>query len=193
MTRPLNIYLLSRINEELAFSRMERHESAKLSRKVTKRHEIRSLRQLVDGLVALGVTISELDGFFFGYTISRIGKEFDLLKFKDGKCLSIELKSQAVNPRDILSQQKKNLHYLAHIDQNPVMYTVVTDTLTTYKIDDNGELCKVDFSFVADAVKSFGGEFVSDIDNLFKASDYLVSPLGTPEKFIAGEYFLTQA
>lgn len=193
MTRPLNIYFLSRLREELTFSRMDRHESSKLSRKITKRHEIRSLRQLVDGLVGLGVNVSELDGFFFGYTIPRIGKEFDLLKFKGERCLSIELKSQAVLERDILAQQKKNLHYLAHIDRAPVMYTVVTDTLTTYRIGRNGELEVVDFSLVADSVKAFGGEYLSDIDDMFKASDYLVSPLGTPEKFIAGEYFLTQA
>ena len=193
MTRPLNIYLLSRVREEIPFSRMDRHESSKLSRKITKRHEIRSLRQLVDGLVSCGVETPELDGFFFGYTIPRIGKEFDLLKFKEGKCLSIELKSQAVNEKDILAQQKKNLHYLAHIDKDPVMFTVVTDTLTTYKIGGGGELVKVDFSLVADAVKTFGGEYLSDIDDMFKASDYLVSPLRTPDKFIAGEYFLTQA
>ncbi len=193
MTRPLNIYFLSRVKEELAFSRFERHESGKLSRKVTKRHEIRSLRQLVDGLVADGVGISALDGFFFGYTIPRIGKEFDLLKFKGHKCLSIELKSQSVPKKDILAQLKRNLHYLAHIDKSPAMYTVVTDTLRAYKIDDDGELCEVDFSLVADAVKAFDGKYLSDIDNMFKSKDYLVSPLGTPEKFIAGEYFLTQA
>ena len=193
MTRPLNVYLLSRIKEEHTFSRMERHESSKLQIKRTPRHEIRSLRQLVDGLMSHGVTIPMLDGFFFGYTIPRIGKEFDLLKFCGESCLSIELKSQAVDKKDILAQQKKNLHYLAHIDKNPVMYTVVTDTLTTYKIGDGGELCEVDFSSVADAVKEFYKEYLSDIDDMFKASDYLVSPLGTPEKFIAGEYFLTQA
>lgn len=193
MTRPLNIYLLSRVNDETPFSRLDRHESRKLSRKVTKRHEILSLRQLVDGLVDCGISMSALDGFLFGYTIPRIGKEFDLLKFKDGKCLSIELKSRAVSEKDILSQQKKNLHYLAHIDKNPVMYTVVTDTLATYKTDEYGRLARVDFSLVADAVRAFDGDYLSDIDDMFKASDYLVSPLGTPEKFIAGEYFLTQA
>ena len=193
MTRPLNIYLLSRIKEEFVFARMERHESSKMQKKRTPKHEIRSLRQLVDGLVACGVSIPMLDGFFFGYTIPRIGKEFDLLKFCGERCLSIELKSQAVDKRDILAQQKRNLHYLAHIDQNPIMYTVVTDTLTTYKIGGDGELCEVDFTCVADAIKSFCGEYLSDIDDMFKASDYLVSPLGTPEKFIAGEYFLTQA
>ena len=193
MTRPVNVYFLSRVKEELAFSRFERHESGKLSRKITKRHEIRSLRQLVDGLMRYGVTVSMLDGFFFGYTIPRIGKEFDLLKFGRGKCLNIELKSQAVQKRDVLAQQKRNLHYLAHIDHDPVMYTVVTDTLTAYGIDDDGELREVDFSLVAEAVKAFYGEYLTDIDDMFKASDYLVSPLGTPVKFIAGEYFLTQA
>ncbi len=193
MTRPLNLYFLSRVKEELAFSRLDRHESSKLSRKITKRHEIRSLRELVDGLMRHGVTLPMLDGFFFGYTIPRIGKEFDLLKFCGTHCLNIELKSQSVQKRDILAQQRRNLHYLAHIDQCPVMYTVVTDSLTTYKIGSDGELCEVDFALVADAVKGFYREYVSAIDDMFRACDYLVSPLGTPEKFIAGEYFLTQA
>ena len=36
------------------------------------------------------------------------------------------------------------------------------------------------------------GIYTSDITQLFRASEFLVSPLNTPEKFISNEYFLTK-
>ncbi|MBR2854446.1 MAG: DUF2075 domain-containing protein, partial [Clostridia bacterium] len=46
---------------------------------------------------------------------------------------------------------------------------------------------------IAKAVQSFSGDFLSEIDGLFRPSEYIVSPAGTPEKFLQHEYFLTQA
>ncbi len=193
MTKSFNIYFLSRIGDEGAFDRVKTHACGESEAKRTPRHEILSIRDLVDGLLKNGVSVDALDGFFSGYQIPRIGKEFDLLKFANGEILNIEIKSRAVSKKEILSQLLKNRHYLSHLGRKTEFYTVITDTLTAYKLTDSGTLDGVKFSAVADAVKRFDGEWEENIDNLFRARDYLVSPLNTPEKFIRGEYFLTQA
>ena len=118
MTRPVNIYTLSRIREEYAFNIIKRHQSHKANGAVTRYHEIESLRFLVNALIESGVQVGELDGFYFGYHIPRIGKEFDLLKFTERSCLNIELKSQAVSARQIEEQlQKMTDKFIKDIDQ----------------------------------------------------------------------------
>ncbi len=193
MTRPVNLYALSRITDETAFHRVEKHASGSDECKHTQTHEILSLRLLVDGLLENGISINQLDGFYFGYKIPQIGKEFDLLKFTEHDCLNIELKSQPVSTSDILSQLQKNKHYLAHIGKKLHLYTVVTSPLTCYKLTEDGHLQSIAFSCVADAIKQFEYDHLSQIDTMFRASDFLVSPLNTPEKFIDEKYFLTQA
>ena len=116
-----------------------------------------------------------------------------MLKFTEASCLNIEIKSRSVPVEDILNQLRKNKHYLAHLGKQTEFYTVITDSLTTYKLTQANDLLQVHFSEVVQAVIAFKNEYLKQIDNMFRASDYLVSPLNTPEKFINGEYFLTQA
>ena len=95
--RPVNIYRISRIHEEIDFNRIERHESQKSGRRHIHIHEIESLRLFVDALINRGALISELEGFHYGFSIPQIGKEFDLLKITEKNCLNIELKSPEVS------------------------------------------------------------------------------------------------
>ena len=198
MTKPLNLYLISRITEELPFSRVSNHESGtggsgSSQGKRTQAHEILSLRQLVDALMKKGITVEMLDGFYLSYQIPRIGKEFDLLKFTEDKCLNIEIKSQAVPEADILKQLMRNRPYLGHLGKEVHFYTVVTDSLTAYTLNSEDKLQRVSFDNIVNAVGEFNKIYTADIDKMFRASDYLISPLNNPEKFIKGEYFLTQA
>ena len=192
-TRPINIYSLSRIHEELPFNIVEKHSSQKRDLQRTKVHEIESLRLFVDALLAAGVSLNECDGFFYSFHIPQIGKEFDLLKFTDKLCLNIELKSTAVSEEQILSQLQKNRHYLSHLGKRLALYSVVTDSMSCYKLSLNDELANVDFGEIVSAVRKIKTGYTEHIDNLFRASNYLVSPLNNPSRFIQGEYFLTQA
>ena len=192
-TRPINIYSLSRIHEELPFNIVEKHSSQKRDLQRTKVHEIESLRLFVDALLAAGVSLNECDGFFYSFHIPQIGKEFDLLKFTDKLCLNIELKSSAVSEEQILSQLLKNRHYLSHLGKKLALYSVVIDSMSCYKLSLNDELANVDFGEIISAVRKIKTGYTEHIDNLFRASNYLVSPLNNPSRFIQGEYFLTQA
>ena len=192
-TRPINIYSLSRIHEELPFNIVEKHSSQKRDLQRTKVHEIESLRLFVDALLAAGVSLDECDGFFYSFHIPQIGKEFDLLKFTDRLCLNIELKSTAVSEEQILCQLLKNRHYLSHLGKRLALYSVVTDSMSCYKLSLNDELVNMDFGEIVSAVRQIKTGYTGYIDNLFRASNYLVSPLNNPSRFIQGEYFLTQA
>ncbi len=193
MTRPINLYAMSRIREEVPFNTVERHQSQRADRPRIQHHEIESLRRLTDRLMASGVTVKELDGFYFSYHIPQIGKEFDLLKFTDRACLNIELKSQAVPEPQIRSQLLKNRHYLSHLGKRVHLYTVVTDSMKCFRLSVSGELVEIEAEEIAALVRRFREGWLSSIDEMFRASEYLVSPLSTPKKFIQGEYFLTQA
>ena len=117
MTGPVNVYALSRIRDEEAFNIVKRHQSRDNDKRYTQLHEMGSLRLLVDALVKEGVSVWELDSFFFGYNISRIGKEFDLLRVTDKYCLNIELKSLEVSRDQILKQLLQNKYYLNHLER----------------------------------------------------------------------------
>lgn len=193
LTKPVNIYLLSRITDEKSYQCVEKHASGKEAPKRTQIHEIISLRQLVNALLSFGVSIDMLDGFFLNYQIPQIGKEFDLLKFTEARCLNIEIKSRNVPEEDILNQLRKNKHYLFHLGKDIELFSVITDSLISYQLTEDNKLKKVPFYEIAKSVISFEYNYLDQIDKMFRASDYLVSPLNTPDRFINGEYFLTQA
>ncbi len=193
MTRPVNIYSLSRIGVESSFNIVDKHHSQKEEVQRTQIHEIKSLRLLVDELVQNGMSVIDFDGFFYGFKIPQIGKEFDLLKISEKYCINIELKSTNVPNEQILSQLIKNRHYLNHLGKRIELYTVITDEMVCYKLSINNELIEADFVEITEKLNKFFGDYTTDIDSLFRPSEYLVSPLNTPNKFIQGEYFLTQA
>ena len=137
--------------------------------------------------------IKDFDGFFYGFCIPQIGKEFDLLKLSDKYIINVELKSTNVGKEQILAQLLKNRYYLNHLGKRLALYSIVTDEMQCYKLSLNNELVEVSLDDVMVSLKTVEDEYLTKIDNLFKASQYLVSPLNTPTKFILGEYFLTQA
>lgn len=193
MTRPINLYAMSRIREEGPFNIIERHQSQRADRPRIQQHEIGSLRLLTDALTERGLGPDELDGFYFSFHIPQIGKEFDLLKFTERACLNIELKSQTVPESQIRAQLLKNRHYLSHLGMRLTLYTVVTDSMTCFKLSVGGDLVPVGMDEIAAAARKFRDDWLESIDELFRVSEYLVSPLTTPKKFIQGAYFLTQA
>ena len=190
---PVNIYAVTRVRDEELFNIAEKHEARVHDTHRIRIHEIESLRILVDGLTGCGMTVSEADGFYFGFTIPQIGKEFDLLKVTDKHCLNIELKSQDVSEEAILAQLRKNRHYLTHLGKRVILFTVVTDTMTCYRLTLSDNLVRSDIREIADMLKKCDAPYDEDISKSFRASEYLISPMNTPDKFIRGKYFLTPA
>jgi len=134
---PINLYALSRVENESTFNLFEKAYSRKIASSVIQEREIESLRILVDWLIESGIDIEALDGFYYSYKIPQIGKEFDLLKFKDSACLNIELKSEPVSEEKIRKQLLQNRHYLSHLDLELYNFTVETKTLTCYTLNED--------------------------------------------------------
>ncbi len=200
MTKPVNIYTLSRIEEPNLFQKVFWHTS-QCKEKVSN-YDITALRNLVDEFIKSkrNLSVADMDGFFFSFKIPQISKEFDLLKLTDNICLNIELKCRKSNKNtenDMRKQLKKNVFYLRHLRKQLLLYSVNTlegsGEMICYKYSkENDNWYKVGFDEICDKVKKLSTvPYCDEIDNLFKPSEYLVPLLNNPEKFIKGEYFLT--
>lgn len=189
--RPINLFIQSRIGDKDCFDIIAKHAQCTNECEM-RQHEIVSIRIFVDTLMERGVSIKAFDGFFMGFKIKQIGKEFDLLKITKDKLLNIELKSQTILPEEICGQLVRNKYYLSLLGKNAKFYTVNTENFTVYTIDEKNDLCEIEFGTIVEQINFYGQQdYLTEIDKLFRVSDYLISPLNTPEKFICGEYFLT--
>lgn len=203
MTKPVNIYALSRIEDKGLFQKVFWHTSqnrGKLLKDKNIEDDITALRLLVDEFIKRKLSVADMDGFFFSFKIPQIGKEFDLLKLTDDICLNIELKHRKANQNtenEQIKQIKNNLFYLRHLSKQLLLYSVNTvkgsDEITCYKYSqEDNKCCEVGFDQICDEVKKLSGaKYCDEIDNLFKPSEYLVPLLNNPRKFIYGRYFLT--
>lgn len=199
----MNLYLLTRAPEGDDFSLLARELSDERNYKEYSRHEARSMRDLVEALrphlkdsAGNGRSwIHYLDGFYYSYTIAHISKEFDLLKISgDGECiLNIELKSESIEEDRVARQLAQNRYYLSHISNSIFSYTYVMETDSLYSYNDKGYLRKCEMSDLAEVLgrPAFSSYVEKDLDLYFRAADYLISPAAMPEKFLQGNYFLT--
>ncbi|MBE6042085.1 MAG: AAA family ATPase [Clostridiales bacterium] len=190
---PINIYTVTRVRDERLFNIIEKHAADDHDTHRIKVHEIESLCLLADALIAEGITVRDSDGFYFGFTIPQIGKELDLLKVTAKYCLNIELKSQEVPEEQIHTQLIKNRHYLKHLGKRLMLFSVVTDTMTCFRLSQRGNLVKTGIGEIAEAIKNCDDHYDIHIERSFRPSEYLISPVKTPDKFLRAKYFLTPA
>ena len=144
-------------------------------------------------LVQLGsdITFGQLDGFYFSYSIPQISKEFDLLRITDDAVLDIELKSDTVAEAKIHKQLVRNKYYLGHFERTIYLFTYVKGG-RVYTLDEQNHLAKTTVLELKNIVKQTQKTSeIEDIDQFFKPSRFLISPLNTPERFLKGDYFLT--
>ena len=187
-----NLYILTRNQQKKLLTPYENVLSGREEVHKIKEHEFHSLTTFVDVLFENHITIADLDGFYFSYSIKYVGKEFDLLKVcKNEKVLNIELKSEAISLEKIEKQLQQNQYYLGLISSKIYSFTFVEETKKFYRLDETGfHTCKVED--LIQILKEFRIYETGEIEELFCAKDFLISPLNTPEKFIEHRYFLTQ-
>lgn len=155
-----------------------------------KGEEIEDLRNLANALRNIGCSIEALDGFYVGYKVPQIGKEFDLLRFGRECILNIELKNNCLEDK-IKKQLIRNKYYLSFIGREIYTFTFVSESKELYFLRDDEQLEKVKVEHLA---KLLTNQEINDTDvpdALFSPSDYLVSPFNSTTKFLAGKYFLT--
>lgn len=189
--KALNIYTYSRIQEDMA-TEFDNILAQRSKKSKVKLHEFSGIKTLVDLLLESGVAIESFENFFTSYKIEQINKEFDLLKIdKDNLVLDIELKSEDVGQDAIQEQLEQNRYYLKHIAPDVRLYTFVDSSKELYRYTEFGLEC-VGIENLKDSMQLFENSLSRDIESLFKANSFLISPLNTPEKFLSGDYFLTE-
>lgn len=209
--KAINLHFLTRVSSCADMSLLLQALSERTDKKSISEHEAASLRSMTDllashlpGLLCAnpsgdsaqpGNGLALLDGFYFSFTIRHIGKEFDLLKVSadGGTILNIELKSETVGEDRIQKQLEQNRYYLSHIARNILSFTYVMDTKTFYAMNDRNYLreCTAEEVAAALARPALQNYMDDGIGRLFRAPEYLISPVSEPEKFLEGKYFLT--
>ena len=95
-------------------------------KKQLKNAEIDTLKRFINELLNWGIDIEDLDGFFYGFSIPQISKEFDLLKiFENDVVVNIELKSHDIDLDKIEYQLRKNRYYLSHLKKKTYSFTYI--------------------------------------------------------------------
>lgn len=131
------------------------------------------------------------DYFSFGFTIPQIGKEFDILRFGKKSIINIELKSEATI-ETIKEQLLKNKYYLKFLKLNLYLFTFISSENKFYKLDENDDIIEVNVLEVINLLNKQDINTSINLSTVFNPTDFLVSPFNSPNKFIDGEYFLTQ-
>lgn len=196
--KTINLFTLTRARDVSDFSRLLQSLSDRPYLKPVGGHEAASLRALTENLLGClpaDDPLQYLDGFWFSYTIAHISKEFDLLKFSEnGDCiLNIELKSEAIGEERIRAQLEQNRYYLSNISGSIYSFTFVMETCTLYQLNDRKYLKECSFEDLAAVLRrpAFTSYIKEDLDRWFRSSDYLISPVASPERLLQGKYFLT--
>ena len=190
----LNLYLLCQNPENHDISEYYRVLANVYNDSKLKKCEIDTLKQFVGELIENDAQLTHLDNFFYDFSIPHISKEFDLLKIYEDDCIvNIELKSREVEEEKIKKQLEKNRYYLSHMEKKIISFTYVKtgDAGIVYTYDENSGLIQVQISDIISAIGRAVPCVTEKIEELFRAKDYLISPINTPEKFILEQYYLT--
>lgn len=155
-----------------------------------KETELNDLDLFVRQMKVSTPNIEVLDGYFLGYTIPQISKEFDLLRFGNKYIVNIELKSENTGVK-IFKQLIKNHYYLSFLKKEIYCYTYVSSENQIYSLNRDKTLRTVSFDELYDILENQNVIPIDDINKLFKPSNYLVSPFNSTDEFIDGKYFLT--
>lgn len=129
--------------------------------------------------------------FIYGYKIAHFNEEFDLIKITNNQVINIELKSQMISKAKIEVQLKRHEHALKLLSDQIYCFTYVSKTNQLFRWYD-GKLFECSFEALKNVLVSSLITRDVDLDEVFAPKNILVSPLNNSERFIRGEYLLTQ-
>lgn len=129
--------------------------------------------------------------FIYSYRIPHPSEEFDLIKITNNQVINIELKSQMISKAKIEVQLKRHEHALKLLSDQIYCFTYVSKTNQLFRWYD-GKLFECSFEALKNVLVSSLITRDVDLDEVFAPKNILVSPLNDPERFLRGEYLLTQ-
>lgn len=145
---------------------------------------------LANKVIERGFPVGSFNGFHFGYNIPQIGKEFDFLRIGSNYIVNLEIKSESTEDK-VKKQLLQNKFYLSPLRRPLKLYTYILDVDKFYSLNENNDLSEIDFEQVVTSILDQTDVNTDDLDALFGAFNYLVSPFNATDEFINGCYFLT--
>ena len=188
--RSISIYTITRNQNIASLSKLERQLSGREYFLKMRTWELESMRLLVNQLEAHMQKVYSLR-FFYSYQIPRLGKEFDLLQIKDDQIINIELKSGVVSDEAIRRQLIQNRYYLSVLGRPIQSYTYISSRNRLVRLTNHDHIVDADWDELCRALQKDSNDYQGNIDDLFQAELYLISPLTEPARFLKKEYFLT--
>ena len=127
--------------------------------------------------------------FFYSFQIPKLGKEFDLLQIKEEQIVNIELKSGGVSEDAIKKQLLQNKYYLSVFGKSILSYTYISSQKRLVKLTNHDHIVDADWEQLCSALQKNSADYEGEIEDLFQAELYLISPLTEPVAFFAKRIF----
>jgi hypothetical protein len=186
--KPVNILSLSQAQSTLTPDSLQMfldyHEiTIKPAERIDLARLVRSLENLDGGM-------SMFEGFYVGYKIPQIGKEFDLLRIDNKTIVNIELKRNGTEEK-VKRQLTRNAYYLGFAGRKLHAFSYVTERDELYVLNEDKTIERTDIGRLVDVIQNQDLRQTEPLDVLFDPTNYLASPFNSTNKFLDGEYFLT--
>lgn len=188
--KAISIYALTRNQNKDSLSKLERQLSGREYFLKIREWELQSMKALVRQLESHMTKVCSLR-FFYSYQIPKLGKEFDLLQIKDDQIINIELKSGAVSEEAIRKQLMQNRYYLSVLGRSIQSYTYISSQNRLVRLTNHDHIAEADWTELCRLLQKESSNYQGNIDDLFQAELYLISPITEPARFLKKEYFLT--
>ena len=188
--KSISIYTITRNQNISSLPKLERQLSGRESFLKIREWELESMKALVHQLEMHMEKVWSLR-FFYSYQIPRLGKEFDLLQIKDDQIINIELKSGVVSDDAIRKQLMQNRYYLSVLGRPIQSYTYISSKNRLVRLTNHDHIVDASWNDLCRALQKESSDYHGNIDDLFQAELYLISPITEPARFLKKEYFLT--
>ena len=188
--KAISIYTITRNQNTEYLQKLERQLSGRDVFLKIREWELDSMKALVSGLERHMQAVYALR-FFYSFQIPRLGKEFDLLQIKEDQIVNIELKSGVVSDEAICRQLLQNRYYLSVLGRTIHSYTYISSQNRLVRLTNHDHIAEADWDELCRDLKRESTDYDGNIEELFRAELYLISPLREPERFLQKEYFLT--
>lgn len=188
--KSLSIYTITRKQNTEQLQKLERQLSGRAYFLKVRDWEMNSMRSFVDQLELHMEEVYALR-FFYSFTIPRLGKEFDLIQIKEDQIVNVELKSREVTDEAIRKQLLQNRYYLAPLGRTIRSYTYISSQNRLVRLTNHDRIVEADWEQLCQELLNESKDYEGDIEDLFEAELYLISPLTEAARFLNKEYFLT--
>ena len=157
-----------------------------------KKYELNVLKSLIEHIEEYNKgSFNQYNYFYLGYKIPQIGKEFDLLRLDNESVLNIEYKREVENITILKEQLVKNKYYLQFLMKKLILIGYIQKNNELYLLNENDELEELKMDEFLNILSNNENCIEIDLNDIFKASNYLISPFNKTQQFMNDQYFLT--